>query len=174
MAKGGEFQVTGADELINFLHTLAPNIERRMLDQSVSAAVNQGFATPIKKNVRQVVKRRTGNLLKGVKVSKVPGSPPGNYRVFMAPPAYHAHLIEDGTVDQRPAVGKKARKKYRIAKFDDGNIRYITHTGGMRPRPFFKPSINDNKKKAGEILAEQLKKRIANYIIPMKPGMRRK
>jgi len=171
--KGSECELTGADDFIGFLKSLGPNIEKRMLDQSVSAAVKQGLATPIKKKIRSVVKRRTGNLLKGVKTSKVSGAPKGNYRVFMGPPAFHAHLIEGGTVAKRPAVKKRASRIHRVVKFKTGTFRMVTQTGGIKPTPFFKPAVQENKMKAGEILSEQLKKRIAAYIVPKRKTKKR-
>ena len=167
------FQVTGSEDLISFLKNFAPNIEKKMLDQSVKAATTQGLATPIKKNIRQVVKKRSGNLLKGVKVQKIKGAPPGNYRVFMGPPAYHAWLVENGTVSRRPAFSGstksyRGQKVYRPVKFADNDFKMITHTGGTKPRPFFRPGVEDNKLKAGGILTEQLTKKIAAYIVPFK------
>ena len=163
---GRETELTGVADFTKFLKTLSPNIEKRMLDQSVSAATKKGFSTPMKKKIRSVVKRRSGSLLKGVKTSKIPGSPPGNYRIFMGPPAYHAHLIEYGTVSKRPITKKSTGKKFRPVKFGSNTFRMVTHTGGMKATPFFKPGINENKINAGKILTEQLTKKIAAYIVP--------
>ena len=168
-----DFEVTGSDELINFLHTLSPNIEKKMLDQSVSAAVKQGLATPMKKKIRSVVKKRSGNLLKGVKTGKVPGAPKGNYRIFMAPPAYHAHLINKGTVAKRSAFGKRSKRTYRPVKFKSGIFRMVTHTGGIKATNFFPNAISENKMKAGTVLKDQLTKRIAAYIVPKRKAKRK-
>jgi|WetSurMetagenome_2_1015567.scaffolds.fasta_scaffold00567_26 hypothetical protein len=171
------FTVKGSEDLIKFLGNFAPEIESKMLDASIRSAANLGIAKPIKTKIQQQFKRHTGNLLKGVKVGKVKGAPPGNIMVFMGPPAYHAHFFEFGTVEERPIKGKNIKgwtvklgynknslEIYRVRKFAD-NFRQITTTGGIKRKPFFIPGVEDNKAKAAEELKNQLQTRIAKYIV---------
>jgi len=119
--------------------------------------------------------------LKGVKVGKVKGAPPGNIRVFMGPPAYHAHFFEFGTVSKRPIVGKsrdrdwkvklrytrESLKLYRVKELSavfGGRYVSLFHTGGIKRTPFYIPGVYDNKQKAADELTNQLRKRIAKYI----------
>ena len=173
MYSGHKSELTGSADLIKFLKTFPKNIEVNMLNQSVKTAMTQGFATPMKKKIRSITKKRRGNLLKGVNVWKISGAPAGNWRIFMGPPAYHAHFFELGTVAQRSAFGKKSKRTHRPVKFQSGVFRMVTHTGGMKATPFFKPTITKNKMKAGTVLKDQLTKKIAAYIVPKRKAKRK-
>lgn len=78
----------------------------------------------------------TGNLLKGVKTQKFGKN---YYIVKMAPPAYHAFIVEYGSY----LTSKRETKK--------GYSR-----GAMPPRPFFLPAFRKSQDKAIKILTSGL------------------
>jgi len=132
------FVFTGAEDLERSLRSLPDFIENNIAKQAYSSATRI-YRKHITQIIRRQVKKRTGNLLKGVRhqETKIQGRV-GAFRVYMGPPAYHAHLVERGT--------KQRKLKKRIpVLFVSGTAKrvssmgwaMVTQTGRMPAKPFF-------------------------------------
>jgi len=160
------FSFEGAEALEIVLKTLPRRLERDVVNQSAREVVSKVLAKSIKDNIKQSFTKRTGSLLKGVKVKKQKGTH-GVFRVFMAAPAYHAHLLEYGTKDRKI----KGKKKLTIAKTGPrkgrpiarvniaGQWRWIGSTGRIKPHPYFLLGIHESKDRAKEYLKFVVAKR---------------
>lgn len=74
-----------------------------------------------------------GKLRKGVQIAKIADY---EYHVGFAPPAHHAHILEFGTRERVTKSGKK--------------------TGHVKPRPFFRPTMEASKGEVFNILNEKI------------------
>ena len=160
------FAFYGGEVLVQFLTEFPKGVEANVLNQAASEAVKKAFIPNIKKNIKGVVKKRSGNLLKGVASGKVPGMKAGNYRAYMTYPACHTHLIERGTKQRRlprriavlfvQGTGKRVRGMQWAS---------VTKTGRGPKRKFFEPAVSgSDRAEAGRVMVEGMKKRMGSFI----------
>ena len=161
------FAFEGSEVIQRFLAEFPRGVEANIINQSTSKAVKTVYVKNIKAKVRGVVKKRTGNLLKGVKSGKAPMVKMlGAYRVYMGAPAYHSHLVERGTKERK---AKKFRNVYFIksrGKTLTGlTWRSISRFGKMKATPFFVPVFQGQyQQEALGVLRVEMTKRTSKYI----------
>ena len=145
------FVFSGLDELQESLRSLPEHIENNIANQAYSSATRI-YRKHINSRIRAQVKRKTGNLLKGVRHEQIKmRGRVGAFRVFMGPPAYHAHLIEWGTKLRPAIVGYRSRlgiTTARVAKLGPDRFRVISNTGRGPKRPFFWAGIKSGTPEA--------------------------
>lgn len=144
------FDLGGVTQLTRLLRDYPKKIQDSIIDSAVGAG-----ATLIRKRAQQNIQAngsvRTGKLLRSLRTRKVRGTH-GVYRIYTDSTAPHSHLVEYGTVKRVLAAPRPARI--------GNNIAWITHTGTMPAKPFFRPAIDENQREILEKIAVHLSKRM--------------
>ena len=156
--KSASFTLDGGAALAKLLKDFPHKIQETILDGAVGAG-----ATVVKKaaqkNLKQNRSIKSGNLYRSLKTQKVK-KVHGIYRIFTqgrrAPKNQrgpHAHLVEFGTAPRR-------LKKPHYAKIGNTWV-WVTHTGSMPAKPFFRPALDENKPEVLRAMMLRMAKRMA-------------
>ena len=101
-------KIDGDREVEKMLKQLPDKLRDDYMSKACAAAARYITRPYARQLATNSTKKRTGNLIKGIKVVKRrrrSGEQVVGFKVKVGPPAYHAHLIEFGTQERRTSKG---------------------------------------------------------------------
>lgn len=148
--------VTGGAQLDALLRTLPEKVQKNI----TRSALNAG-AKVFLQEVKQNVPRRSGDLLKTVRISSrnTPDGPAVSVKAggkVKGVDAWYARLVEYGTKPHKIAANKKGGSLH----FGSATVKSVDHPG-IRPRPFMRPAVDAKFPEAVKAITNKIRERLA-------------
>jgi HK97 gp10 family phage protein len=138
-------EIEGMNELYKQLNALNKSLSPEVVEPLLMKAGTE-LKTAILSKIDSVVKTKTGNLKKGVKVEQMKRRGDNPRSVIVRPTAPHTYIIEHGTSD----------------RYQKTTGRY---TGYGPARPFFRPAVDENKERIYTEIVSEMKKSVESVCI---------
>jgi HK97 gp10 family phage protein len=142
-----KFEMKGIKELEKTLKELGKAITRYDLEKVAEVALQPVYDSAVR-NVRSVVRDKTGNLSRSITIKRMGIRLRRKYNYFggmrVTSRAPHAHLIEYGT-------GARTR--------ENGGV-----TGRVRARPFLRPAYDAHRNHVFQIASKELGERLQKKV----------